>query len=248
MKEIKLSEISTHAPASLNKELVKEETRQLLQRLDELQNLLYAEKKHSLLVIIQGMDASGKDGAVRHVFSAANPQGVRVQSFKVPTAEEADHDFLWRIHRVTPEKGMIQVFNRSHYEDVLVTSVHRLIDADAIHQRFRAINDFEWLLTHVNHTTVLKFYLHISKAEQTKRLQERLNDKTKQWKYNEQDITEARLFKKYLKAYEACFKHCNNVPWQIIPADQNWYKEFLIASAVCKKLEHLNMRYPGLKK
>ena len=176
MANIKLSTVNTRAPKNLNKEKIKEKTAALLNELNELQNLLYAECKHALLVIIQGMDASGKDGAIRNVFGHFNPQGVTVQSFKEPTALELSHDFLWRIHQHAPQKGMIQIFNRSHYEDILITRVHKIIDDDTAYKRMKAINDFEELLTTHNNTQILKFYLHVSPEEQHSRLEERLND------------------------------------------------------------------------
>src|SRR5436190_23997235 len=173
MKATKLSEIDTKAPSSFDKQNTKEKTQHILKELNELQNLLHAECQHAVLVVIQGMDASGKDGLIRHVFGNLNPQGVMVQSFKVPTAEELSHDFLWRIHKHTPAKGMIQIFNRSHYEDVLVTRVHKLIHDDIAFRRMKAINDFEELLMNHNNTVILKFYLHVSANEQQERLEER---------------------------------------------------------------------------
>jgi PPK2 family polyphosphate:nucleotide phosphotransferase len=201
-----------------------------------------------VLVILQGMDASGKDGVVRKVFTSMNPQGVQVHSFKVPTTEELNHDFLWRIHHVAPQKGMIQLFNRSHYEDVLITRVHKWIDEKTVKKRMKAINDFEQLLQEHNNTRILKFYLHISPEEQHQRLEERIHNPTKQWKYNEKDFEEAKLWDDYMAAYEDCFEHCNDVPWTIVPADQNWYKEHVIANVLLKTLEKLDMQYPGLKK
>ncbi|MBO9199147.1 MULTISPECIES: PPK2 family polyphosphate kinase [Niastella] len=248
MANIKLKEISTRAPKDWNKEETKENLASILAKLNELQNLLYAESQHAILVILQGMDASGKDGVVRKVFTSMNPQGVRVHSFKVPTAEEFSHDFLWRIHGVAPPKGIIQLFNRSHYEDVLVTRVHKLIDEKTVKKRMKAINDFEQLLQEHNNTRILKFYLHISPEEQQERLQERIHDPTKQWKYNERDFEEAKLWDDYMAAYEDCFEYCNDVPWTIVPADQNWYKEHVIAEALLKTLQKLDMQYPGLKK
>jgi len=229
MPAIKLNSISTKAPKKFDKEQTKSKTGAILTELDELQNLLYAESKHAILVIIQGMDASGKDGVVRNVFGNLNPQGVTVQSFKVPTPLELSHDFLWRIHRHAPPKGMIQLFNRSHYEDILVTRVHKIIDDATVQKRMKAINDFEDLLTRHNNTHILKFYLHVSKEEQQQRLEERLSDKTKQWKYNEKDFEEAKFWNDYMKVYEDCFKDCNTIPWTIVPADQNWYKESLLS-------------------
>ena len=243
-----LSEISTKAPKELDKKETKELTAKLLIELDELQNLLYAEQKHSILIVLQGMDASGKDGVIRKVFGQMNPQGVRVQSFKAPTEEELSHDFLWRIHRHTPEKGMIQIFNRSHYEDVLVTRVHDWCDDITATKRFDAINDFEELLTLHNDTQILKFYLHISHDEQKERLEERVKDPTKAWKYNPKDKEEAKLWDEYMEMYEDMFVNCNTVPWIIVPADQNWYKEYLIAKTFVDLLKNLNMKYPGLKK
>jgi PPK2 family polyphosphate:nucleotide phosphotransferase len=248
MANIKLKDISTRAPKEWDKEETKTKTAGIMEKLNELQNLLYAESKHSVLVVLQGMDASGKDGVIRKVFGALNPQGVRVQSFKAPTELELSHDFLWRIHSVVPPKGTIQIFNRSHYEDVLITRVHKWIDDKMAKKRMKAINDFEQLLQEHNSTTILKFYLHISPEEQEERLKERVHNPSKQWKYNEKDFEEAKLWDDYQAAYEDCFEHCNDVPWTIVPADQNWYKEYIIAQTLEKALEKLNMQYPGLKK
>lgn len=248
MGTIKLKDISTRAPKDADKEEIKAKTTDILKELDQLQNLLYAESEHAVLVVLQGMDASGKDGVIRKVFTSMNPQGVRVNSFKVPTPEELSHDFLWRIHKMTPPKGILQVFNRSHYEDVLITRVHRLINDKTAKKRMKAINDFEWLLQEHNNTSILKFYLHISPQEQEQRLRERISNPAKQWKYNEQDFEEAKLWNDYMDAYEDCFEHCNDVPWTIVPADQNWYKEYIIAHTLKKALEDLDMHFPGLKK
>jgi polyphosphate kinase 2 (PPK2 family) len=171
-----------------------------------------------------------------------------VHSFKVPTAEELSHDFLWRIHKVSPAKGMIQVFNRSHYEDILVTRVHGMCDDDTARERMRAINDFEELLTKHNNTAILKFYLHVSQEQQMERLKERIDDKTKQWKYNARDFDESALYDKYHQMYEDCFRHCDKVPWTIVPSDQNWYKEYLMTKTIVEALRALKMEYPGLKK
>lgn len=243
-----LSSISTRAPKEFEKQDIKSRTIAILQKLDELQNLLYAESKHAILVVIQGMDASGKDGVIRNVFGSLNPQGVTVKSFKVPTAEELSHDFLWRVHAAAPAKGVIQIFNRSHYEDIIVTRVHNLIDDNTAKKRMKAINDFEQLLTEHNSTRILKFYLHVSPEEQQERLKERIDDPAKQWKYNANDFEEAKKWNDYMKVYEDAFTQCNNIPWTIVPADQNWYKEYLIASTLLKTLQDLDMKYPGLKK
>jgi PPK2 family polyphosphate:nucleotide phosphotransferase len=248
MGKLELKHIDTRAPEGWDKKATKEKLEGVLQELDELQNLLYAESKHSLLVVIQGMDASGKDGTVRSVFGKLNPQGVLVKSFKEPTAEELAHDFLWRIHAHAPAKGVIQVFNRSHYEDILVTRVHKWIDDKTAHRRMEAINNFERLLSQHNDTHILKFYLHISPGEQKARLDERIHNPAKQWKYNEDDLKEAKFWDLYMEMYEDCFAHCHEAPWTIVPADQNWYKEYIIATAVRETLKGLKMQYPGLKK
>ena len=248
MGKIKLKDISTRAPEGWDKQATKDKLAGILQELDELQNLLFAENKHSLLVIIQGMDASGKDGAVRNVFGKLNPQGVVVRSFKAPVGEELTHDFLWRIHLHAPSRGSIQIFNRSQYEDILITRVHKWIDDKTARKRMKAINDFERLLTEHNDTHILKFYLHISPKEQKERLEERIHNPAKQWKYNEKDFEEAKLWDDYMAMYEDCFDNCNDVPWIIVPADQNWYKEHVIATTVRDTLKDLKMQYPGLKK
>ncbi len=248
MSKISLKETDTRAPKELDKKEIKEKTEAILEELNELQNLLYAEGKHSVLVVIQGMDGSGKDGVVRNVLGHMNPQGVIVKSYKAPTTEELSHDFLWRIHQHVPAKGMIQVFNRSHYEDILVTRVHKWCDDKTAKKRMKAINDFEQLLEEHNDTHILKFYLHISPEEQQERLSERLKDPAKMWKYNENDFKEAKLWDIYMEMYEDCFTNCDVVPWTIVPADQNWYKEYIVAEKLCKLLKSLNMQYPGLKK
>lgn len=242
-----LSQINTKAPKDLDKKDTKEETDKLIKKLDDLQNRLYAESKHAVLIVLQGMDASGKDGAINKVFRQLNPQGVEVKSFKVPTEEELKHDFLWRIHQHSPEKGIVQIFNRSHYEDVLITRVHGWCDDATALKRFKAINDFEELLTQHNNTLIFKFYLHVSQEEQHQRFTDRLSDRTKQWKYNEKDFEETKLWDKYMQMYEEAFENCNVVPWNIIPSDQNWYKEYLIAKTVVEGLQTLDMKYPQLK-
>jgi PPK2 family polyphosphate:nucleotide phosphotransferase len=182
------------------------------------------------------------------VFGKLNPQGVTVRSYKAPTAEELSHDFLWRIHHAAPAKGMLQIFNRSHYEDILITRVHGWCDDDTAKKRMKAINEFEHMLQEHNNTHILKFYMHISPEEQHERLMERMKDPGKMWKYNENDFEEAKHWDKYMKMYEDCFEQCDKIPWTIVPADQNWYKEYVIASAVHNLLKDLDMKYPGLKK
>ena len=248
MPGIILKEISTRAPKEFDKTETKEKITKMLEEFSELQNLLFASNIYSLLVVIQGIDASGKDGAIRNVFSTTNPQGVDVTSFKVPTEEEYAHDFLWRIHKTAPRKGMIQIFNRSHYEDVLVTRVHGWCDDHTAFKRMKAINDFEELLERHNNTRILKFYLHVSAEEQQLRLKERMHDPAKMWKYNERDFAEAALYDKYHNVYEDCFEKCDNVPWIVVPADQNWYKEYIMLKNILDTLKSLDMQYPGLKK
>lgn len=248
MASVKLSKISTRAPKGWDKDTTKHKLQQMLTKLDELQNLLYAERKHSILIVLQGMDAAGKDGLIRDVFTSMNPQGVQVTSFKEPTPEELSHDFLWRIHQHAPACGMIQVFNRSHYEDVLVTRVHRMIDDKTAKKRMDAINDFERLLQENNATEIIKIYLHVSQEEQQKRLKERLSKPEKMWKYNAKDLSESDLWDTYVKNYDEAISYCNKPEWHIVPTDQNWYKSYLVARILLDKLQSLKMKYPGLKK
>lgn len=246
MPQHQLHKISTRAPKGFEKNATKQETEKIVLELNELQNLLYAESKHAVLVILQGLDASGKDGVIRKVFGRMNPQGVDVVSFKVPTEEELSHDFLWRIHKNVPAKGRIQIFNRSHYEDILVTRVHGWCDDKLAKKRMGCINDFEKLIQEHNNTHILKFYLHVSAEEQQERLNERMTDPTKMWKYNKRDFEEAALRDKYYQMYEDCFQNCNKPEWIIVPSDQNWYKEYTIAKTLRDLLKGLNMQYPVL--
>jgi PPK2 family polyphosphate:nucleotide phosphotransferase len=218
---------------------------ELTKRLEAAQELLYAEHKHKLLVVLQGMDTSGKDGVIRHVFEGVNPQGVRVASFKVPTQEELDHDYLWRVHRQTPGKGEIVIFNRSHYEDVLVVRVHELVPEKQWARRYQQINDFERLLVEEG-TTILKFFLHIDKEEQKKRFQARLDDPEKHWKFNVGDLKERQLWDAYMHAYEDVLSRTSQdeAPWYIIPSNQKWYRNLVIASVLVETLEKLKMSYP----
>jgi len=248
MASVKLSKISTRAPKGWDKDTTKHKLQQILTKLDELQNLLYAERKHSILIVLQGLDAAGKDGLIRDVFTSMNPQGVQVTSFKEPTPEELSHDFLWRIHQHAPACGMIQVFNRSHYEDVLVTRVHRMIDDKTAKKRMDAINDFERLLQENNATEIIKIYLHVSQEEQQKRLKERLSKPEKMWKYNAKDLSESDLWDTYVKYYDEAISYCNKPEWHIVPTDQNWYKSYMVARILLEKLQSLKMKYPGLKK
>jgi len=226
---INLKKESTTYHKGIDEKLAATETEEFKKELFQLQNILFAEQKHSILIILQGMDAAGKDGAVRHVFSSMNPMGVNVKAFKAPTAEEQSHDFLWRVHPYAPAKGMIQIFNRSHYEDILVPTAHKTLDKKILERRFDIINSFEQNL-HDNGTVILKFFLHISKEEQKKRLAERLNNPRKLWKYDPADTTERPNWSKYRTAYETIFKRCGSkFPWIVIPADNKWYRDYVIA-------------------
>jgi PPK2 family polyphosphate:nucleotide phosphotransferase len=215
-------------------------------KLEELQELMYAEHKHKLLVVLQGMDTAGKDGAIRKVFDGVNPQGVQVASFKVPTAEELDHDYLWRVHKVVPGKGEMVIFNRSHYEDVLVVRVHGMVSPQLCKERFKQITDFEKLLAD-NGTTILKFFLNIDLEEQKQRLQERLDDPTKTWKFNPGDLEERKLWPEYLKAYEEAIEKTSTerAPWYIVPANKKWYRDLVISTVLVNTLEKLGMKYPA---
>jgi PPK2 family polyphosphate:nucleotide phosphotransferase len=211
-----------------------------------LQYLLYAEGKRGLLICLQAMDTGGKDGTIRHVLSYLNPQGCRVQSFKVPTPEEASHDFLWRAHKATPGRGEVTIFNRSHYEDVLVARVHGLVPETVWSKRYEAINAFEKLLNE-NNIHVLKFYLHISKDEQLKRFKKRLEDPARHWKISEADYAERSYWDEYQKAYEDAINRCSTdyAPWYVIPSDHKWYRNLVISRIVSEYLEGLNMRFPA---
>jgi PPK2 family polyphosphate:nucleotide phosphotransferase len=241
-----LSEISTRAPKSLNKEETKIKTEELLDRIAERQKILFAQRKYSLLIILQGLDASGKDGVIGHVFKGLNPLGVRVKAFRPPSEEEADHDFLWRVHQHAPAKGMISIFNRSHYEDVLVPRINDALDDETLHTRFKDINNFEQLLQN-NGTTVLKFYLHVSREEQLERLNERKTNPEKFWKHNDGDWEARRKWKKFNTAYEDIFQKCRKPGWVIVPADQNWYKEYIVSKHVLEALEEMDLVYPPMK-
>jgi len=214
-------------------------------KLGELQYLLFAEKKHALLVVLQGLDASGKDGAVRHVMSGVNPQSCLVTSFKTPTQEELDHDFLWRIHKAVPARGVIGIFNRSHYEDVLIVRVHNLVPKSVWSRRYDQINEFEKSLTESG-VTILKFFLHISKDEQKKRFEERLTDPTKNWKVAQADFDERKLWDDYTKAYEDAIERTstNYAPWHIIPSDHKWFRNLALSRVIVETLQSLDMKFP----
>ncbi len=214
-------------------------------RMRVLQEMLYAEHKHALLVILQAMDAGGKDGAIEHVMQGVNPQGVQVTSFKTPTPEELEHDFLWRIHHHTPPRGMIGIFNRSHYEDVLIVRVNELVPESVWEKRYDHINAFERLLADSG-VTILKFFLHISKAEQKERFMDRLSQPDKQWKFSTGDLPVREKWDQYMAAYEDAIGRCHTkyAPWHIVPANKKWYRNLVISGTIVETLEKLNMRYP----
>jgi PPK2 family polyphosphate:nucleotide phosphotransferase len=216
------------------------------ERLDRLQFLLHAEKKHSLLIVLQGLDASGKDGVVRRLLGAMNPIGCRVAGFKQPKPEELDHDFLWRVHPHLPGKGEIAIFNRSHYEDVLVVRVHGLAPAEDWWKRYELINDFERLIAVENNTTILKFFLHISKQEQLARFKQRLEDPARQWKISEADYRERTYWPDYMKAFEDMLERTSTryAPWFVIPANQKWFRDLAISQIVAQTLDKLKMQWP----
>jgi PPK2 family polyphosphate:nucleotide phosphotransferase len=217
-------------------------------KLYELQYLLHAEKRRAVLIVLQAMDAGGKDGTIRHVMSGLNPQGCHVSSFKVPTEEELAHDYLWRIHRAVPGKGEIGIFNRSHYGDVLVVRVHNLVPKQAWSKRYEQINAFEKILAE-NGVTILKFFLHISKDEQKKRLQERLDDPSKHWKVSSADFEERKFWDDYTKAYEDALSRCSTpwAPWYIIPANRKWFRNLAVADILVSTLEDMDMQFPKSK-
>lgn len=228
-----------------DKDAAEERLDNLTKELEDLQELLYAEHRHKLLIVLQATDTGGKDGVIRHVFEGVNPQGVRVANFKVPTPEELDHDYLWRVHRQTPGKGEIVIFNRSHYEDVLVVRVHTLVPEAVWSRRYDHINNFERMLADEG-TTIFKFFLHIDKAEQKQRLEARRDDPTKQWKFNPGDLKERALWKDYQRAYEDVLSKTSTdwAPWYLIPSNRKWYRNLAIATLLVAGLKALNMSYP----
>jgi len=227
----------------------KPQTKKLLRRhakrMADLQYLLYAENRRALLVILQAMDAGGKDGTIRRVMGPLNPQSCRVTSFKAPTEEELAHDFLWRIHRAVPRRGEIGIFNRSHYEDVLIVRVRSLVPKSVWSRRYEQINAFEKILS-ANDVHILKFFLHISKDEQLRRLKKRLSAPNKQWKANQQDFEERKRWDDYITAYEEAIRRCSTewAPWYVIPADQKWFRNLAVMQIVVEKLKGLRMKFP----
>lgn len=218
-----------------------------IERLADLHELLYAESRRALLIILQAMDAGGKDGTIRHVMTGVNPQGCQVTSFKVPSGEETKHDYLWRVHKAIPPSGYIGIFNRSHYEDVLVVRVHKLIPKEVWTRRYDEINAFEKMLA-ANDVRILKFFLHISPGEQKKRLEQRLSDPIKNWKVSDADFAERKLWDDYMQAYEDAIAKCSTewAPWHVIPADRKWFRNLAVSSIIVETLESMDLKYPRL--
>lgn len=249
-KKIKLAELDPQDTGKFKggKEEGLKEVTKLNEKLQELQELLYAEGRHKVLVVLQAMDTGGKDGAIRRVFDGVNPQGVKVASFKVPTPEELAHDFLWRVHKVVPANGEMAIFNRSHYEDVLVVRVHNYVPKEVWSKRYEQINAFEKLLAE-NGTTILKFFLHISRDEQKERLQARLDDPSKHWKFSVGDLGERKLWDEYQAAYEDALNKTSTeyAPWYVVPANRKWYRDLVISTVLVDTLKGLKMEYPKPK-
>jgi PPK2 family polyphosphate:nucleotide phosphotransferase len=232
-------------PGATDKGDAKDALKATVDRISDLQEVLWAENKRSVLVVLQGMDTAGKDGLIRGVFSGVNPQGCKVHGFKAPTAHELDHDFLWRVHAHTPPRGEIGVFNRSHYEDVLIARVKELVTPEVVEKRYRQINEFERHLTE-NGTVILKLFLHISKEEQRERLQARVDDPSKWWKMSKGDIAERKLWDDYQRAYELALENCSppHAPWHIVPSDRKWYRNLAAAQLLADALERMDLKFP----
>lgn len=230
---------------SLNEDEVRQQTQKLSARLNKLQTKLHAANSHAVLLVLQGMDTSGKDGVIRHVFANVSPLGVRAVPFSAPAEAELKHDFLWRIHSKVPARGELVIFNRSHYEDVLVTRVHKLIDKTTCSKRYEHISHFESLL-HDGGTTVVKCYLHISKSEQKKRLQQRIDDPDKHWKLQPSDFSDRKLWPKFISAYEDTISATStkNAPWYIVPADSKPHRDLFIATLLVQTLESMDLTMP----
>lgn len=249
-KQLHLAQLDTRTTGDFEggKEAGRAMLRRLSKRLAELQEVFYAQGKHRLLIVLQAMDTGGKDGTISHVFDKVNPQGVKVVSFKAPSAIELAHDYLWRIHPHTPAKGEMVIFNRSHYEDVLIVRVHGFVAKEVWQRRYQQINDFERMLAEEG-TTILKFFLHISKQEQKERLQARLDKPEKRWKFNADDLAERKRWDEYVLAYEEAISRTStdHAPWYVVPADRKWYRNLVVAQAIIDAVEALQPAYPESK-
>jgi PPK2 family polyphosphate:nucleotide phosphotransferase len=243
--QIKLAKIDPDHTFGYAKDSADDHLAKNLERLSVLQYRLYAEGKRSLLMVLQGIDAGGKDGTIKHVMSGVNPQGVDVTSFKVPEGAEKRHDYLWRIHRAVPEWGKIGIFNRSHYEDVLVVRVHGLVPKEVWSERYDQINDFERMLSSCG-VHIVKFLLYISKDEQKKRFEERIDDKQKNWKFSPADLKERQYWDDYIDAYEDMLRKCSKkyAPWYVIPANHKWFRNLAVSQILCDTLEGMDLKFP----
>ena len=243
--KVRLSDHDPRGTEGIEKQAGKAAGEQLIRQLDALQELLYADGRHKLLVILQGVDACGKDGTIRAVFEGVNPQGVNVASFKKPTEEELAHDYLWRIHSRLPGSGEISIFNRSHYEDVLVVRVHDLVPKEQWSKRYDHIRAFEQMLADEG-TTIVKFFLHVSKEEQRVRQQERIDNPTKRWKFSRADLNERKLWDQYTAAFEDMLMKTStrDAPWYVVPADRNWYRNLVVSQVLVDTMRKLDLRYP----
>jgi PPK2 family polyphosphate:nucleotide phosphotransferase len=242
--KIKISDYATFNK-EWDREKTEEKTDKMLKKIGKLQHKMYAQNKFSLLIVLQGTDASGKDGLTRGLLKYCNPIGLKLKSFKKPTEEEYAHDFLWRVHEVAPRKGDLQVFIRSHYEDILVPSVEKFIPAEIIEKRYQLINNFEKLVEH-NDTRILKFFMYVSKEAQKDRLMERIELKEKHWKHKDGDWDTRAKFDEYMAVYEKIINTCNVIPWHIVPSDKNWQKLYFVAEIVLKTLEEMDLKWPEL--
>jgi PPK2 family polyphosphate:nucleotide phosphotransferase len=245
-KRAKLSKWKTDDTGKFkDKQDGKDATESNLRKLDELQEVLYAQAKYSVLVVLQAMDAGGKDGTIESIFSGVNPQGCAVTSFKAPSHLELSHDYLWRVHTACPARGMIGIFNRSHYEDVLVARVKKLVPKHVWSNRYRHINEFERMLADEG-TTIIKFYLHISKEEQNDRMKSRLADAKKRWKFNPADIVEGKRWDDYMEAFEDALTECSthHAPWFVVPADHKWYRNWVVSDIIVRTMKKLDLKYP----
>lgn len=243
--KIKLSNWDPAERGGLDKITAKELLAENIAATRELQERLYSENKRALLIVLQGMDAAGKDGTIRSIMTGINPQGCHIASFKKPSVEELDHDFLWRIHQEVPARGCIGIFNRSHYEDVLIVRVHKWISKSVCEERYEMINDFERMLQS-NGTEIVKFYLHIDKAEQKERFQARLDEPGKNWKFNPGDLSERKHWDDYMGEFENVLENCSTepAPWFVIPANRKWFRNMAISTIIRKKLEEMNPKNP----
>lgn len=247
-RKLKLKDWDPDYDAGRKRGDVENELVRFSNRVSKLQYMLFAGNSQSLLIVLQGVDTSGKDGTIRHVMGALNPQSCYVKPFRVPSAEDLSHDYLWRIHAAVPSKGQIAIFNRSHYEDVIEVPVRNLVPKNELIPRYRQINDFERYLSE-NNITILKFFLHISKDEQKKRLQARLDDRTKRWKISEKDLEDRKYWDGYMESYEEALSKCSTkwAPWYIIPANLKWFRNWAVAQIIIETLDNMKLKYPQPK-